>query len=99
MSKFSAGGGQLSPIGSSRENSRKGTIFASFLSIIDSIYVITKTRIQKTMNYIVRERWLYNQCLGSFCMHAIYNVYTGVKMLGNTLDKSGLLFGLVHWDT
>lgn len=55
-SKFSAAGGQHSPIGPSRENSRKGTIFASFLSIIDGIYVITKTMIQKTMNYIAGER-------------------------------------------
>ena len=79
---LSWGGGRLSPIAPSRESTRNRITFASVLSIIDGTYVITKTRIGKRANYTVRERCLYNQCLDSLCMHAIYTVYTGKECVG-----------------
>ena len=54
------------------------SLLLAFYPLLSVIYVITKTRIQKTTSYVAGERWLYNQRQDSFCMHAIY---TGVQYI------------------
>ena len=98
MSKYLAGGGGLSPIAPIKENPRKGITLASFVSIIDGVYIIAKSRIKKSTNYIVGENWLYNQCLGSFFMHAIYTVYTGVQRVGKYLIQIKIILVMPDLD-
>ena len=90
--------GGLSPITPIKENPRKGITFASFVSIIDGVYIIAKSRIKKSTNYIVGESWLYNQCLGSFFMHAIYTVYPGVQRVGKYLIQIKIILVMPHLD-
>ena len=61
--------GELSPIAPIKENTRNSITFARVVSTIDGIYVIAKKRIEKSTNYTVAQRWLYNQCQYIYCIY------------------------------